>query len=187
MMRLLIDDSGLQRKLDALEQRVPQALKSLVQQIPYILQPFVAEMLGDAGSRRDLSSADFSSSSRLQTRSGDLLRSLIPGEKWNIWKVKPTSDGIDLEMGTEAPYAAIQDEGGKIKGTERMIRFFWAAYSKSQNDFWRILALSVRSKGYIQIKARPYWGPAMAEFEDDGVDIIIEMIVDELLEIWNAA
>lgn len=51
-------------------------------------------------------------------------------------------------------YSKIQNEGGKIKVTEKMRRFFWSQFYKTNDSFWKNMALT--KKEYITIPDRPY-------------------------------
>ena len=81
---------------------------------------------------------------------------------------KVDSNGLTAVLGTKKPYAETQEFGQRISSKGKMHKFFWAKYKESQgNKFYKIMALSVLKHGFITIKARPYFKPAMKEFEKD--------------------
>ena len=53
-------------------------------------------------------------------------------------------------------YAEIQNEGGRIKITEAMRKFFWAKYYDTKDVFWKNMALT--KKTVITIPKREYIG-----------------------------
>lgn len=59
--------------------------------------------------------------------------------------------GVD---GRKVPYAQIHNEGGTIKVTPQMKKYFWAMYSETGDDFWKHLALT--KKTVIEIPKREY-------------------------------
>lgn len=59
-------------------------------------------------------------------------------------------------IGSELEYAQIHNEGGRIKVTPKMKRFFWAQYYKTKKAFWKNMALS--KKKYIVIPQRKFLG-----------------------------
>lgn len=60
--------------------------------------------------------------------------------------------GVDASI----KYAQIQNEGGQIPITLKMRRFFWAMYYKSQDEFWKNLALT--KKTTLTIPKRQFIG-----------------------------
>lgn len=123
--------------------------------------------------------------------SGDLRRSIMS-----------RSDATSITFYSTSPYAAIHNEGGEIKVTPRMKRFFWAKYYEatgsvsfgkngaprqnkknrqlSENaEFWRAMALMKVGKN-IKIPKRAFLG--MAPEVEKEVTAIIE---DNLTEYFN--
>lgn len=93
--------------------------------------------------------------------------------------LRSASSADTIRFSHDAPYAKIHNEGGKIKVTPKMRKFFWAMYyknmqgvafniktretanksSRSKNDkatYWRNMALN--KKGEINIPKRQYIG-----------------------------
>lgn len=114
--------------------------------------------------------------------SGDLRRS-----------VQSRSDASSITFYSTSPYAAIHNEGGEIKVTAKMKRFFWAKYYESSGafsrrkngeprrnkrnrqlstnaEFWRAMALMKVGKT-IKIPKRTFLGMA-PEVEKEVTSII---------------
>lgn len=74
-------------------------------------------------------------------------------------------------------YANIHNEGGKIRITPRMRKFFWAKYnnadSKSEKEYWKNLALHKGS--FITIPKREFIGDSME------LEVKNEKIIDKEL------
>lgn len=120
----------------------------------------------------------FSNSSKLRSQSGKLADSFRMKQ---FMKVKENSDTkgvtkfsynngvVTGKFGTSLPYASIQEYGGEVKAVKKggsvkrrkevfiMEQYFWRVYFETKNIFWKILALAVKKKGGINIKARPYF------------------------------
>lgn len=120
--------------------------------------------------------------------SGDLRRSIMS-----------RSDASSITFYSTSPYAAIHNEGGEIKVTARMKRFFWRKYYEatgavsfrkngmprqskknrqlSENaEFWRAMALMKVGKA-IKIPKRTFQG--MAPEVEKEVTAIIEQNLEE--------
>lgn len=67
---------------------------------------------------------------------------------------------IEIRAGEGIPYAAIHNNGGTIvvTVTERMRKFFWAMYMKTENDKWKWMALTKNTQLNIQIPKRQFIG-----------------------------
>ena len=51
--------------------------------------------------------------------------------------ISSRSDESSITFYSDLPYAAIHNEGGEIKVTARMKRYFWAKYNEAQGGFGR--------------------------------------------------
>ena len=71
------------------------------------------------------------------------------------------------KFGTSLPYASIQEYGGEVKSKGRMEKFMWAMFLETKNIFWKILALAVKKKGGINIKARPYFFKSIDQINEN--------------------
>ncbi len=67
-------------------------------------------------------------------------------------KMKPTKGKYSVY--SNEPYARIQNLGGKIKITAKMIRFFWYMFKKTGNRMWKNFATT--KKSHFVIKAKHY-------------------------------
>ena len=120
--------------------------------------------------------------------SGDLRRSIMS-----------RSDATSITFYSTSPYAAIHNEGGEIKVTAKMKRFFWAKYYETVGtfgrrksgeprrnkrnrqlsanaEFWRAMALMKVGK-IIKIPKRTFLG--MAPEVEKEVTSIIEQNLEE--------
>lgn len=110
------------------------------------------------------------------------------------------SDGTSITFYTTEPYAGIHNEGGEIKVTAKMKRFFWAKYYESSGAFgrrsrgstprkgnarltdeaemWRCMAL-MKTGSSIKIPKRQFLG-ASPEVEQSVREIIEENLTEYL-------
>ena len=105
--------------------------------------------------------------------------------------VQSRSDATSITFFSSSPYAAIHNEGGEIKVTEKMKRYFWHKYyeasgslgrkknGSSNAEFWRAMALMKVGKT-IKIPKRQFLGMA-PEVERE----VTKIIEDELEEYFN--
>lgn len=116
-----------------------------------------------------------------------------------LTKVDVNNDGgAKITIGSNLPYAKIQNEGGFIKATPyapkvvgknkdgtdkntrsryRMEAFFWAKYAETENEFWKVNAFKVRREGGVHIKATHYFDDAVAHFKANFENKIVDDIV----------
>jgi len=78
--------------------------------------------------------------------SGDLKKSIKTVSK------NPT----EIHIQSDTPYSAIHNYGGKIKITDKMRKFFWSQFYKTNNNSWKYMALTKRS--HINIPERQFMG-----------------------------
>lgn len=97
--------------------------------------------------------------------SGDLRRS-----------IKSRSDERSITFYSDLVYAGIHNDGGEIKVTARMKKFFWHKFYETKNEFWRAMALMKESKT-IKIPRRQFIGMA-PEVEAEVRDIIEKNLAD---------
>ena len=71
-----------------------------------------------------------------------------------------TSNRIEIEAGRGIPYAEIHNKGGVIKVpvSEKMKRFFWYMYKKTDNEKYKFMALTKKQTITIDIPKRQYIG-----------------------------
>ena len=60
---------------------------------------------------------------------------------------------------SDAEYAEIHNEGGKIRVTEKMKKYFWAKYAERKDEKWKAMALK-KVGSWIEIPERRFVGDA---------------------------
>lgn len=67
--------------------------------------------------------------------------------------------GSSVIFSSDAPYASIHNQGGKIKVTAKMRRYFWAMYYKSANKVtYNIESREIANKKGVQLNSEAqYW------------------------------
>lgn len=67
---------------------------------------------------------------------------------------------VHIAAGENIPYAAIHNNGGTInvKVTEKMRRFFWYMFKKTDDDTWKWMALTKKEMLSIRIPKRQFIG-----------------------------
>lgn len=78
--------------------------------------------------------------------SGELKRSIHTISK------SPT----EIVIGSDLPYASIHNDGGTIRVTDKMRKFFWAKFYSTGDGAWKGMALT--KKTHITIPQRQYIG-----------------------------
>jgi phage gpG-like protein len=71
-----------------------------------------------------------------------------------INSLKKAISNNELSVYSDLKYANIQNEGGKIKVTEKMRGYFWSEYYRTKDEFWKNAALT--KKTHFIIPKRPY-------------------------------
>lgn len=73
--------------------------------------------------------------------------------------IRSRSDESCITFYSDLAYAGIHNEGGEIKVTARMKRFFWHKYYETKDEFWKAMALMKVGKT-IKIPRRQFLGMA---------------------------
>ena len=73
--------------------------------------------------------------------------------------IRSRSDESSITFYSDLAYAGIHNEGGEIKVTARMKRFFWHKYYETKDEFWKVMALMKVGKT-IKIPRRQFLGMA---------------------------
>lgn len=137
--------------------------------------------------------------SKLGIRSGKLYRSFIKGQKNSLTKINyANSRGINVTVGSDLPYAKIQEEGGFIEAKKKlgsvkrkrdvyaMEQMFWARYFKSKNKYFMNLALSIMSKDLkgervgVTIKPTHYFTNAINTYKNEYETIMLKELAMQL-------
>ena len=150
----------------------------------------------------------FSDSSKLRSTFTDNDRNGKPaglplsfriGNKNSLSRYIEDDKSISIHLESNLPYASIQETGGFIadrnnlqapkklkKGGGRAImmgnmqRYFWGMYLKEKLKFFMIVALSIRKKGGIHLKARPYFYKALKEFETERLPQLLNELIHRI-------
>jgi|TARA_Y100000310_G_scaffold33205_1_gene31395 hypothetical protein len=87
------------------------------------------------------------------------------GKKESIRKVVAGGRRIEGIIGSEVPYAAIHEYGGKTttRVTPRARSYFWWAYSETGDEKWKGMALTSRDSFSRTIPERSYLRPAIKD------------------------
>ena len=133
----------------------------------------------------DKKTRTFSNSNKLRVNSGaldDSFRSAefkrVKSNNFNsITKFDITDGKVTGIFGSNAPYASVHENGMFIKSKGRMHKFMFAMFLNTKNVFWKILALSVKKKGGVNIKARPYFAPAIENINKN-INTKLESFID---------
>jgi phage gpG-like protein len=174
--------NDLNDRIIALQKAFAEFMKQAKTEFPSVMQAYINENMHT----QPANPAAFNTTGKLYTRKGALVRSFIPGQKGNIFNVKNADEnGLVMEFGTNLPYATIQEYGGFIKATPKMIGYFWAMHKQTQLKFFKILALAARKNGGVRIKARPYFDPAVKKYEKEGIVFLQRNLFTSLEKAWN--
>lgn len=114
----------------------------------------------------------------LGIRTGKLYQSFGRNSQNSLTKVKVNNDNISAVVGSKLPYANIQNVGGFIKSKGAMHKWFWYQYGKTQNNFFKIMALSVIKRGGVKIKETKYFDKSLKTYEN-------ELLIPELEKVLN--
>lgn len=121
----------------------------------------------------------------LNIRTGRLWRSLSPDGLTSDQKreLKINKEGsFEYTVESLLPYAEIHDKGGFIASKGKMANWFWYMFIKFQNPFYKIMALSVKKRGGINIKATNYFTNAVKAFRGSFVKNQ-EKLIDRIVKI----
>lgn len=88
--------------------------------------------------------------------------------------IQATVGSTSVTFTSSEPYAAIHNEGGKIKVTEKMRKYFWAKYAETKDEQWKWLALK-KVGSTLTIPERRFIGDA-PEVKKIVEDIIAENV-----------
>lgn len=171
-----------------------------LQQFPVIMQLAIAGFMNDQGATGGATSRApvFNTGDKLYKVSGKLFQSFIKGNANNIYKMKQSGNSFELQYGTKSKYAAIHEFGGFIKGTPitviksksgrkmrketvKMAQYFWAQYYKTKSPFFQKIALAAEKNKGVNIKARPFFAPAIKEFKTDYQKLFEQKMKQEIV------
>lgn len=75
-------------------------------------------------------------------------------------KFRADRNKVIVGVAADVKYAAIQNDGGQIRITPKMRRYFWAMFKQTKEEYWRGLALT--KKEFIVIPQRQFIGDSKA-------------------------
>jgi phage gpG-like protein len=163
-----------------------------MQQFPVFMQISIAKFMKDQGATGGASSVAtvFNTGDKLYKQKGTLFQSFIKNNANNVYKAKQSGNTFELEYGTKVKYSAIHEFGGKINSTPKSIRFALAMAIKTNwSPMWTAIYGAMKNKGFIFIKPRPYFRPAIQDFKKNGQSKFEEQlkkaIVAELQDMQN--
>lgn len=179
----------IEERYDAVRKAAPAAIKSFLQRGEQQLAAFIERHLVDEGAGSD----DFAGA-KIGARSGRLSRALIPGQPGHLGRLNPPSEGsltrgpFGIKYGIDTRvirYAAVHEYGKKITATPKMIAYFWYLFMLTGVDKWKIIALSARRKGFVKIKARPYFAPGVDEWAKQQAPKELARVQTQLVKVFN--
>lgn len=176
-------DEQLKAKIEALARQLPIILKETGQTVPVDVTNLINTNFNPGAKTRNPLAATWSNSEKLNHYQ-TLARSFLPGEPGSLSEIRTTNTGVDVTLGSGLPYAAVHEFGGFIKSKGKMQNYFWAMYykSKTENPFFRAMALSVAKKGGVTMPARPYFHKAIEEFEQKRLTSKLDEVFTKILE-----
>jgi len=153
-----------------------------LQQFPAFMQISIAKFMKDQGGTGGATSRApvFNSGNILYKTSGALFTSFIKNDPNNVYRASQSGNQFTLEYGSKIPYAKIHEYGGFIAAKKRassvkrnkevwvMSQYFWRKYMETKAPFFKRIALSIEVKGGVNMRARPYWNPAIKDFKSNG-------------------
>jgi len=153
-----------------------------LQQFPAFMQISIAKFMKDQGGTGGATSRApvFNTGNVLYKTSGALFTSFIKNNPNNVYRAKQSGNNFELEYGSKIPYAKIHEYGGFIAAKKRassvkrkkevwvMSQYFWRKYMETKAPFFKRIALSIEVKGGVNMRARPYWKPAIEDFKKNG-------------------
>lgn len=120
-------------------------------------------------------------------------------------KLKIEGGKVVLDIETDKPYAGIQNRGGFINATPiqrtlksgktiktyKMAQYFWAKYFEAsvgtRKNIYKRMALSVEKKGGVKIKGKHYIENSLKDFEETGLERVLQGFLLQVSRIWNAS
>lgn len=154
---------------------IPKLQADLLRRAPVLIQGYI-------GSQMEFKSAptngvfERNTTKTLNIRGGNLFRSFTKGNGQNITEI---SNGA-LKYGSKVVYAAIHEYGGTINHP-----------GSTKPQAWRNSEgkLVIRGRGTkphpIKIPARPYFAPALKEFEKNGLPELLEEVFKPLVDAFK--
>lgn len=190
-------DEQLKAKINAIISVLPSILKESGQKVPLYIQSLINSNMNPGDKTRDPLKATINTSDQLNSFR-NLARSFTQGQPGSLTEVKIDASGAVVNVGSSLIYAAIHEYGGRIQAKKTlgsvkrkkdvfaMEQYFWAMYykSKKENEYFKNLALKIAKDGFITIRARPYFNPAIKDFENKDLLGILQNIINQLIKLF---
>ena len=158
-------------------------LPSVMKSVGFELQGEVVKQIGKQFRKDD--GKVFNTTDKLRKKSGGLLNSYIDKNEDSISVIAFDNGELKFQIGSKKKYANIQEEGGFVKSQGNMHSYFWAKYYETKNEQYKIIALSVKKKGGINIKGKHYFAKAMQEFSANVYPKFAAKSAANLLNAWK--
>lgn len=161
-----VSTRGFDRQITALERALPSYLEDLGEELQHVFHAFVEESFQLSGGGGQ------NTSDRLRVQTGALTRSFIPRQPGNATVLTTTGGVLRMSIGTSVAYARIHEEGGFVKSKGKMAGYMMARYIETRDEKWLYMSLSVKKKGGVMIRPRPYMAPASQELQRYAPDFV---------------
>jgi len=153
-------------------------LKDSEQELSVLMYQYLSFQFGENVKIKDVYLTNEKSSASLEVSknntkhlrfgTGALLNSFFDKQTFNI----NYSNGVfSGHIGSNLPYANIHEYGGFIKSKSKFSMFggLMNMYMKTGDEAYKYMALSALKHGGINMPARPYFAPFVAEFNTKGL------------------
>ncbi len=139
----------LHRKYRTFRRTIPQ--KAAITMVNFFKRNFQVGGFVDVPFKR-WAESNYPGARRTMTKSGNTRR--------EIKKIQVSESRVVVGIANHNHYAKIHNEGGKIRITPKMRRFFWAKFKESGKEYWMWLALT--KKEFIEMPQRKFIGDSVA-------------------------
>lgn len=150
--------------VEALKGIIRPILSDALLRFPIMMQAYIGTQMERSGLKERIAP---STSSKVAINTGNLFRSFARGSEGNIYQVSGSAENLQLTYGSSLPYARVQEYGANIRTKGKMEGYFWYRYRETKIDYFRGIALKIRRTGGVDIKARPYFAPAVQRMKQD--------------------
>lgn len=157
---------------------IQKALKEATEEVPETMPLYISSYLKFGEKNRPFAK---NTTKNIFDKTGTLYRSFNRRDVNNITNISYKKDGVNIEYGSKVIYASIHETGKFIKSKGNMHKYFFAKYKQTNNESYKWVALSVLKKGGVNIPKRPYFEPALKDFENEGLPLILENLLNKII------
>lgn len=170
-------------------------LKDSEQELSVLMYQYLSFQFGENVKIKDVYFTNEKSSASLEVSknntkhlrfgTGALLNSFFTPQTFEI----NYSNGVfSGQIGSNLPYADIHEYGGFIKSKSKFSMFggLMKKYKETGDEAYSIMALSALKHGGVNIPARPYFAPFVAEFNREGLPMWWNDVEKRLNEYINS-